>query len=128
MCSHICMKACRHSFAKINSSALIVYFTEKQRFFSKKKKKKHRGICAFSWTNNFLVWSIFIDIRILPVMQAVINSFMTEVPRYRNQSIDLLSKSVDWFLYDRDLRHERVKWKNSEVSGDWYRYFLVTGN
>ena len=27
----------------------------------------------------------------------------------RNQSIDLLSNSMDWFLYDRDLRHERVK-------------------
>ena len=28
---------------------------------------------------------------------------------YRNQSIDLLCKSIDWFLYDRDRRHERVK-------------------
>ena len=28
---------------------------------------------------------------------------------YRYQSIDLQSKSVDWFLYDRDLRHKRVK-------------------
>ena len=28
---------------------------------------------------------------------------------YRNQSIDLLNKSTDWFLYDNDLRHERVK-------------------
>ena len=28
---------------------------------------------------------------------------------YRNQSIDLQSKSMDWFLYDNDLRHERVK-------------------
>ena len=27
---------------------------------------------------------------------------------YRNQSIDLLCKSMDRFLYDRDLRHERV--------------------
>ena len=27
---------------------------------------------------------------------------------YKNQSIDLQSKSMDWFLYDRDLRHERV--------------------
>ena len=27
---------------------------------------------------------------------------------YRNQSIDLHSKSMDWFLYDKDLRHERV--------------------
>ena len=28
---------------------------------------------------------------------------------YRNQSIDLLCKSMDCFLYDRDLLHERVK-------------------
>ena len=27
---------------------------------------------------------------------------------YRKQSIDLRSKSVDWFLYDNGLRHERV--------------------
>ena len=27
---------------------------------------------------------------------------------YRNKSIDLQSKSLNWFLYDRDLRHERV--------------------
>ena len=28
---------------------------------------------------------------------------------YRNQSIDVQSKSMDWFLYDNGLRHERVK-------------------
>ena len=28
---------------------------------------------------------------------------------YRNQSIDLRSKSMDWFLYHNGLRHERVK-------------------
>ena len=27
---------------------------------------------------------------------------------YRNQSIDLLCKSMDWFLYDNGLRYERV--------------------
>ena len=27
---------------------------------------------------------------------------------YRNQSIDLLFKSMDWFLYERDPHHERV--------------------
>ena len=33
---------------------------------------------------------------------------------YRNQSIDLLCKSMDWFLYDNGLRHERVNiiWSN----------------
>ena len=30
------------------------------------------------------------------------NSFMTV-----NQSNDLASKSMDWFLYDSDFRHER---------------------
>ena len=28
----------------------------------------------------------------------------------RNQSIDLLCKSMDWFLYDNGLRHERVNY------------------
>ena len=33
---------------------------------------------------------------------------MAEVPINRNQTTDLIWKSVDWFLYDRDFRHERV--------------------
>ena len=32
---------------------------------------------------------------------------------YRNQSIDLLHKSMDWFLYDNGLRLERVNEKHS---------------
>ena len=28
---------------------------------------------------------------------------------YRNQSIDLLGKSVDWFLYERDIGRQKVK-------------------
>ena len=27
---------------------------------------------------------------------------------YRKKSLDFYSKSMDWFLYNRDLRHERV--------------------
>ena len=33
---------------------------------------------------------------------------------YRNQSIDLQSKSMDWFLYDIGLLHERVKIARNE--------------
>ena len=36
---------------------------------------------------------------------------------YRNQSIDLLCKSTDWFLYDNGLRHERVKWYSLSDAG-----------
>ena len=28
---------------------------------------------------------------------------------YRNQFINLQNKSMEWFLHDMDLRHERVK-------------------
>ena len=28
---------------------------------------------------------------------------------YRNQFIELQSKSMDWFLYDSNLRHEKVR-------------------
>ena len=52
-------------------------------------------------------WSMLLHCYIH--QQNLFNFFMTEVTIYRNQWIDLLSKSMDWFLYDRDLRHERVK-------------------
>ena len=43
---------------------------------------------------------------------------------YRNQSIDLLRKSMDWFLYDSGPRHERVKDQRRRTTmrkrlGDW---------
>ena len=43
------------------------------------------------------------------------NSFVTEaVPlSYKNQYIDLLRESMDCFLYDNGLRHERVKEKST---------------
>ena len=34
---------------------------------------------------------------------------------YRNQFIDLQSKSMDWFLYDNDLHHERVNMINKKT-------------
>ena len=40
----------------------------------------------------------------------LINFFMMGSLSYRNQSTDLQSKSMGWFLYDRDLHHERVKY------------------
>ena len=36
------------------------------------------------------------------------NAFAAPVLSYRNQFIDLLLKSMDWFLYDDVLRRERV--------------------
>ena len=42
---------------------------------------------------------------------------------YRNQSIDLQSKSMAWFLHDKGLRHERLNYQES-LSGDAKMYFF----
>lgn len=41
----------------------------------------------------------------------------------RNQSFDLLCKSIDWFLHDRDLNHERFKGKFKKPFNMWILYF-----
>ena len=51
---------------------------------------------------------------------------------YRNQSIDLLSKLMEWFLYDRDLHHERVNHSSGIIRMrilNWLRcwYFHSSG-
>ena len=48
-------------------------------------------------------------IRVLLLLFLTLNPSWWRSISYRNQSIDLQSKSMDWFLYDADLRHERVK-------------------
>ena len=34
---------------------------------------------------------------------------------YRNQPFDLFCKLMDWFLYDRELRHERIKEERKKI-------------
>ena len=46
---------------------------------------------------------------------------------YRNQSIDLLCKSMDWFLYDNGLRYERVKRFCEFLQARNYNYGLIIG-
>ena len=41
---------------------------------------------------------------------------------YKNQSIDLLWKLNDWFLYNRDLRHERVKMFKQK----WFNFVILS--
>ena len=64
------------------------------------KPRKASHIKIFSW---FLVNS-----NLTLLLKASTLSWRRPLS-YRNQSIDLQSKSVNWFLYDKDLHHERVK-------------------
>ena len=45
---------------------------------------------------------------------------------HRKLSIDLQGKSVDWFLYDRGLRHERVKVISKTVKIDLCEMNCIT--
>ena len=52
------------------------------------------------------------------------NSFRTERSlSYGNLSTDLQSKSMDWFLYDRNLRHKGVKSKHLENMKCYFFHF-----
>ena len=46
---------------------------------------------------------------------------------YRNQSIDFLAKSMDWFLYDKDFRYERVNDPYTFNKGPTVNIFLPQG-
>ena len=95
-----------------------------------------RGQWCFTWlTNKYQLWTIIISsgytrywctihtqyfyyLNILwtpwTIRKGVLSFYFLTLSRrrpisYRNQSIDLLCKSTDWFLYDIGLRLERVK-------------------
>ena len=57
---------------------------------------------------SFIIHSIFIIVTLPTVIQLTLS--WRRPLSYRNQSIDLFSKSMDWFLFDNGPRHERVKW------------------
>ena len=46
----------------------------------------------------------------------IFNSFMREVPIIQKQSIDIHCKLMDWFLYDKGLRHEIVNVYFKQIS------------
>ena len=63
-------------------------------------------IGAFKWIQHFVQHSKF---RMLDEILTRLTLSWRRPLSYRNHSIDLLHKSMDWFLYDNGLRHKRVK-------------------
>ena len=47
---------------------------------------------------------------------------------YRNQSIDLQSKSMNWFLFDNGLPHERVNVKFEHIQQIQIVFLLLSLN
>ena len=55
-----------------------------------------------------LSWTAFYLLVKKPLVETLSLLWRRSQP-YRNQSIDLQSKSMGWFLFNKNLRHERVK-------------------
>ena len=93
-------------FVKISFSSMVIpsSFTSPLHF-----------ICLFSIANVILLLSVFDTRNIiwnLPGLATMLSTLTLSWQRlwsYRNQSVDLLRKSMDQFLHDNDFRHERVK-------------------
>ena len=72
-------------------------------------EKRDKPHLVMSWIWRKASFSMMkLSICVLVVVNRLTLSWQRPLS-YRNQSIDLQSKSLDWFLYDNSLRHERVK-------------------
>ena len=77
------------------------------------------NITNFKWFHRKILKQAYAETGTVQITEAVVRGcsskwvFLTlswwRPLLYRNQSIDLLYKSMDWFLYNNGLRHERVK-------------------
>ena len=74
-------------------------------------KRSHKKI-PFIMKSQLCVWSMYtwsiLEQQDISLMDGSTLSWRRSLS-YRTQSIDLQNKSMDWFLYDRDLRHEKIK-------------------
>ena len=70
------------------------------------------------------------NIRINDLLHKLTLSWRRSLP-FWNQSTDLIaSKSVKWFLYDTELRHERVNKKllEKQISKSSFKWSNITGS
>ena len=74
-------------------------------------KRSHKKI-PFIMKSQLCVWSMYtwsiLEQQDISLMDGSTLSWRRSLS-YKTQSTDLQNKSMDWFLYDRDLRHEKIK-------------------
>ena len=108
-----------------------IFFSPLNLPFNNPQTIKH--YIALNWTLIFwdhLICSTSIAMGNLKPAQTKVSTLSWRRPlSNRNQSIDLLSKWMDWFLYDNGLRHEAVNGKRN-IFHSWNHscFSLVWGN
>ena len=93
------------------------YMQNKSKYWLIKFLKEQHFICfnkistCFQCIQNFVstCGNVKCHVQILSGCFYMLNLSWQRPLSYRNQSIDLHNKSMDWFLYHNGLRHERVK-------------------
>ena len=93
---------CETLIDKHRTPALLTPYHEIRHSIEGERYKGQQGIWHYFECITKSLWR-----NLLP--ESAFNSFTTEVPIIQKPVHDFLWKSTDWFLYDRDLRHERVK-------------------
>ena len=82
----------------------------------------------FSQVSGKAIENLFLYKKLLNqyVAFSYIDSFMMEIPIIWSQSFDLIRKLMEWFLYDRNLRHERVKTQKMMPFTAIWAFLLIT--
>ena len=123
---------CRYSYVTDQFNVVDIFLqpmrTSENQRFSDVLRWYWKGPMAWNGLNNSsqsqitmpqMVWRSFIRKNWDP------NLLRHQIfPSHKNQFFDLHSKSMDWFLYDRDLRRERVNgnlWSNCLSTFNWFR-------
>ena len=88
----------------------------------------HTKCCVLIYTARLIYDRVHIQ-RVFTIFQYEKTLSWQRSLEHRKQSIDLQCKSLDWFLFDSDLCHKRVKnlkgkWRHRECSGSSFRFML----
>ena len=111
---------CHNSFQNKNNTKTTHRIAPRPLVFKLRQEVQiFNNICG-SWTEEdiFLLFGISLLNKLFISFHNRCISFTLSWRRplsYRNHSIDLHRKSMDWFLYDNGLRHERVNWTKEHL-------------
>ena len=97
---------------KTHNRIFLLWFTSKLKPYAKKlllkiKWKDMKKAIFFQEKKKNKTRHVILEKSILDIVHLTLS--WRRPLSYRNQSIDFLCKSMDWFLYDNVLRHERGK-------------------
>ena len=102
---------CKNSYCKLKLKIKFPLLFNENKFISffNKHKKTTTGFLIFLGGTERGQWYEMGELISFYFLFTPLTFLWRRSRSYRDQSIDFICKSNDWCLYDKDLRHERVK-------------------